>query len=70
MHLQYITNEKGVHQAVVIPNKEWIAFQEEYNKIKMKLQIMTGIENALKEVELIKNGKKKGKSLKSFLDEL
>jgi len=70
MHLQYLTDEKGIQQAVVIPAKEWLAFQEEFNKIKMKLQILTGIENAMKEVEQINKGKKKGKSLKSFLDEL
>ena len=70
LHLQYITNDKGAPQAVVIPHKEWDLFQKEYNKLKKKLDILLGIENALKEVELIQSGKKKGKSLATFIDEL
>ena len=70
LHLQYITNDKGATQAVVIPHKEWDLFQKEYNKLKKKLDILLGIENALKEVDLIQSGKKKGKSLATFIDEL
>ena len=70
LHLQYITNDKGSPQAVVIPRKEWDLFQKEYHKLKMKLEILLGIENALKEVDLIQSGKKKGKSLATFIDEL
>ena len=36
LHLQYITNDKGATQAVVIPHKEWDLFQKEYNKLKKK----------------------------------
>jgi len=70
LHLQYITNDKGATQAVVIPHKEWDLFQKEYNKLKKKLDLLLGIENALKEVDLIQAGKKKGKSLAAFIDEL
>ena len=70
LHLQYITNDKGATQAVVIPRKEWDLFQKEYNKLKKKLDILLGIENALKEVDLIRSGKKKEKSLATFIDEL
>lgn len=69
MNIQYITDEKG-EQQVVIPQKEWLSFQKEYDKIKMKLQILLGLENALKEVKLFRNGRKKGKTLNAFLDEL
>ncbi|MEI6436505.1 MAG: hypothetical protein WCP32_16885 [Bacteroidota bacterium] len=69
LHLQYITNEKGISQAVVIPQKEWEIFQKEYFKMKKKLEILLGIENALQEVDLIQTGKKKGKSLQpSFMN--
>ena len=70
LHLQYITNDKGATQAVVIPHKEWDLFQKEYNKLKKKLDILLGIGNALEEVDMIQSGKKKGKSLATFIDEL
>lgn len=70
LHLQYITNEEGAPQAVIIPQKEWDHFQKNYNKLKKKLEILLGVENALKEVEQIQTGKKKGKSLAAFIDEL
>jgi len=70
LHLQYITNDKGATQAVVIPHKEWYLFQKEYNKLKKKLDILLGIGNALEEVDMIQSGKKKGKSLATFIDEL
>jgi len=70
LHLQYITNDKGATQAVVIPHKEWDLFQKEYNKLKKKLDILLGIENALEEVDMIQSGKKKEKSLTTFIDEL
>ena len=70
MHLQYITNDKGTPEAVVIPRKEWECFQKEYYQLKKKLEILLGIENALKEVDLIQSGKKRGKSLATFIDEL
>lgn len=70
LHIQYITDEKGSQQAVIIPQKEWISFEKEFYKLKKKLDILLGIEKAMKEVRLIQTGKKKGKSLKAFLDEI
>ena len=42
----------------------------EYNKIKNKLHVLLGIQDALKEVKEIRSGKRKGKSLSAVLDEL
>jgi len=70
LNMQYITDANGLQQAVIIPRKEWIAFENEYNKLRKKLEILLGIENALNEVHLIQTGKKGGKTLKSFLNEL
>ena len=44
--------------------------KKKYNKSKMKLRILLGVENAMKEVRLIQGKKKEGKLLKNFLDEL
>jgi hypothetical protein len=45
-------------------------YQSEYAKIKNKLDILLGIREAMKEVHEIQSGKKKGKTLRSFLHEL
>ena len=68
MTLQYITNQKGKQSAVLISLDDWNKFQEKYEKLKNKLNILTGIQDALEEVKQIKTGKKKGKTLRQFLD--
>lgn len=68
MTLNYITDTQGNQSAVVVPIEEWTKFVERYEKLKNKLNILTGIQNAIDEVNQIKAGKKKGKSLREFLD--
>jgi len=68
--LEYITDKKGRQKAVVIPHRQWKNFEAEYNKIKNKLNIILGIQDALKEVKEIQSGKKKAKTLKTLLNEL
>ena len=69
LHLEYITDAKGRHKAVVIPAKEWDEYQAENERLKNKLGVLLGIQNAMKEVKEIQKGKKKGKTLLEFLDE-
>jgi hypothetical protein len=70
LHIDYITDLKGKHKAVVIPNGEWEKFNREYVMLKNKLAVMLGLESALKEVGEIKAGKKKAKPFSEFLNEL
>jgi urease accessory protein UreF len=71
MSIQYITDEKGRHKAVIIPIKEWEAMKRENEQIKNKLAVLDGIQDALKEVQEIKEGKRqKGKTLTEFLNGL
>ena len=70
LNIQYITDTKGFQRSVIIPKKEWLSFENEYYKIKKKLEILLGIEKAFTDVRLIQSGKKKGKSLNEFLNEL
>lgn len=75
MNVQYITDERGNQKAVIIPIEEWNKFKTDYEKIssrqKKKQFVLNGIKEAFKEVEEIKQGKrKKGKTLSEFLNEV
>ncbi|MCH8317677.1 MAG: hypothetical protein IIA88_04165 [Bacteroidetes bacterium] len=69
LQLKYITDRNGHHTAVVIPLKNWEKFINEHEKLQNKIKVLNGIANALDEVEEIKKGKKKGKTLREFLNE-
>jgi len=68
LQLKYITDQNGHQTAVVIPMKNWEKFQKEHQKLENKIKVLNGIADALDEVEEIKKGKKKGKSLREFLE--
>jgi len=78
MSLQYLTDTKGNTTAVVVPIREWERITRHYQQMgsvmgdeePSKEQILQGITEALEEVKLIEAGKKKGTTLKAFLDEL
>ncbi len=70
LHIHYLTDQKGKHTAVQIPDHEWKAFLLDYQKTKNKLDILLGIQDALNEVREIQKGRRKGKSLRDALNEL
>jgi PHD/YefM family antitoxin component YafN of YafNO toxin-antitoxin module len=74
MNVQYITDESGKQKAVIIPIEEWNKFKTDYEKmssLQNKQYVLNGIKDAFKEVEEIKQGKrKKGKTLSEFLNEV
>jgi hypothetical protein len=70
MNIQYITDKKGKPKAVIIPIKEWEEMKAEHERIRNKLEVLHGMEDALQEVQEIKEGKrKKGRKLSDFLNE-
>lgn len=70
LKIEYITDNKGRQKSVIIPHGQWVDFEADYNKLKNKIKVLTGLQSALEEMKQIKNGKKRGKSLKEVLDEL
>jgi hypothetical protein len=70
LHLEYLTDESGKQKSVVIPQKEWNFFQTDYQKTKKKLEILLGIQNAMREVREIQSGKRKARTLKSVMQEM
>lgn len=69
MNVNYITDRYGKQSAVVVPIDEWNNFLDRFSKMKKKLEILTGLEEAVEEVNLVNEGTLTPKSLKEFLDE-
>ncbi len=67
--LKYITDDLGNRTSVIIPYSDWEKFNESYQKLLNKIQILTGIKNGILEV---REARKKGvelQSLTNFLNE-
>jgi prevent-host-death family protein len=71
MNVQYIVNEKGKQTAVVVPIDEWRELKATHEKLLNKLAVLDGLQDALEEVQEIKQGKRnKGRTLGEFLNEM
>lgn len=71
MSIQYITNEAGEQVAVVVPIEEWKQLTLEHDKLVNTLELMSGLQDALQEVQDIREGKRnKGRTLGEFLNEM
>lgn len=66
MSVSYITDINGNQSAVVIPIAEWKAMNERLTKNQNKLKILTGLKEAVEEVNRAKEGKLELKTLKDF----
>ncbi|HSM48500.1 MAG TPA: hypothetical protein VK872_11835, partial [Draconibacterium sp.] len=66
MNVSYITDRFGKQSAVIVPIAEWEEIMESQSKMKRKLEILTGLKEAVQEVNLVKEGKLKLKSFKDF----
>ena len=69
LHLNYLTDASGNQVAVQIAMEEWLVFQQEYQELKRKLEIMQGIRDALQEVHTARKEGRKLQSLSEFLNE-
>jgi len=69
LHLNYLTDASGNQVAVQIAMEEWLAFQQEFQELKRKLEIMQGIREALEEVQNARKEGRKLQSLSEFLNE-
>ena len=71
MSIQYITNEEGEQVAVVVPIEEWKQLKLEHDKLVNTLEVMSGLQDALQEVQDIRERKRnKGRTLGEFLNEM
>jgi PHD/YefM family antitoxin component YafN of YafNO toxin-antitoxin module len=73
LHLQYITDQQGRKNAVLLPISDWYKIQkdlEAYERLKDKKNFFEGLASAFNEVKLIQEGKKKPNSFAELLNEL
>lgn len=73
MNLQYITDQKGNTNAVMMPLSDWKKIEkdlEELERLKDKKAFFNGLKEAFMEVKLIKEGKKKPNSFEDLMNEL
>ncbi|WP_373548934.1 hypothetical protein [Haliscomenobacter sp.] len=69
LNLNYITDAAGKQIAVQISMDDWLLFQQEYQEIKRKLEILGGIKEALIEVHQARKENRKLQTLTEFLNE-
>ncbi len=70
LNVHYVTNKKGIHTAVQIPIRDWRMYQREVDKMRRLTEFANGLREAIKEIDDISKGKKKGVTLSEFLNEL
>lgn len=73
MDLQYITDKRGHKSAVQLPIKDWEQIQKdlaELERLRNKKLFLTELAEAVEELKLIKEGKKKARNAEDFLNEL
>jgi hypothetical protein len=57
--LQIITDQEGHKKSVIVPYKQWKELNRRYEQLNNKVKILTGIQDAMKEVgQTHKTGKK------------
>ena len=69
MDVSYVSDIKGNQTAVIIGIDEWEKIIKKQKRMKAKLDVLTGMQESVNEVNLIKKGKLKKKTLREFLNE-
>jgi len=68
MNIQFITNEQGDRQSVIMPYIDWLKIDKLLANESVVL-LLEEIEKGLKQVKLIKEGKLPKKTFKQLLNE-
>jgi hypothetical protein len=70
INFQIATDNKGKKSSVIMPYRDWELLQNKIAKLESEQKILLGLKDAMLEVKQIIKGKKKAKSLESFLNEI
>jgi len=66
--IQFIIDKEGHKKSVIVPCKQWEELNQRYEKLNNKVQILTGIGEAIKKVAHARKTGKKLKTLSNFLN--
>lgn len=67
--IQFIIDNEGHKKSVIVPFKQWEELNQRYEKLNNKVQILTGIQDAIKEVDHARKTGRKLPTLTDFLNE-
>jgi len=67
--IQFITDQEGHKKSVIVPFKQWEELNRRYEQLNNKVKILTGIQDAMKEVEQARQTGKELPTLTDFLNE-
>lgn len=77
MNLQYISDNRGKTMGVFIPIQEWEGLKSRFKGLEelelgeqSKEEILQGLQQAVEEMNLVKQGKLKARDAKDLLNEL
>lgn len=77
MNLQYISDNRGKTTGVFIPIQEWESLKSKFKGLEeeelgtqSKTEILQGLQQAVEEMNLVKQGKLKARDAKDLLNEL
>jgi len=77
MNLQYISDNKGKTTGFFIPIQEWEGLKAKFKGLEelelgeqSKAEILQGLQQAVEEMNLVKQGKLKARDAKDLLNEL
>jgi hypothetical protein len=77
MNLQYISDNRGKTTGVFIPIQEWEGLKSKFKGLEevelgeqSKEEILQGLQQAVEEMNLVKQGKLKARDAKDLLNEL
>jgi hypothetical protein len=68
--LEYLNDKNGKVKAVMIPIGDWKKLTAKMERYERTLKIKSDIQQALKEVKMMQQGKLKKQTLSQFLNEL
>ena len=67
--LSYISDSKGKHTAVQMPIKDWVKVEQRLREAEFLKNLRSSVGEALEDVKLHRQGKKKLKTLEELLAE-
>ena len=68
--IQYLNDQKGNTQAVLLPISQWRRLMNRLSKYEQMLKVKSDLTQSFEEVKKMRQGKIKKQSLQDFLNEL